>query len=53
MNYNQIVEQMLTFALQQHQAKDALIEELRKKIAEFETAKVAQNNTKPVKKETV
>ena len=36
MNHQQILEQMLSFSLQQHTIKDKLIEDLQKQIAEFQ-----------------
>jgi hypothetical protein len=36
MNHQQILEQMLNFSLQQHIAKDQVIEDLQKKNAELQ-----------------
>ena len=36
MNQQQILEQMLSFSLQQHGAKDKTIEDLQKRIAEIQ-----------------
>jgi hypothetical protein len=49
MNHIQILEQMLSFSMQQHIIKDKTIEELQKKVAEYESAVKAVNTAKTVK----
>ncbi len=48
MNHSQILEQLLSFSLQQHVIKDKQIEDLQKQVADFNKAQVAQQEAKPV-----
>lgn len=45
MNQVQLLEQMLSFSLQQHAIKDKTIEDLQKKVAEYEAAKAPSKVT--------
>lgn len=42
MNHKQILEQMLSFSLQQHEGKDKLIEDLQKKLSGYEATKASE-----------